>query len=194
MAGVVLVCAAAVPQVRAQQPSGNAVVVAAKAPGKGAVGASVQKVATVTSIDKASRNVTLQMPDGRVARMVAGPEVRNFDGIAVGDRVLATYTEAVALELTKQGDGIRERSESAQAVRAPEGGKPGAAIQSKVVVIADVVGADPRTRMVTLRGPERTVDLHVPDAKQFGNVKVGDQVRAVFTETLVVDLRPAPKR
>ena len=194
MIGVALLCSVVASQARAQQPFNDAVVVAAKAPGQGAVGAAVQKVATVTSVDKANRTVTLQMPDGRVTRMVVGPAVRNFDAVSVGDQVLATYAEAVALELKKQGDGIRERAESTQTVRAPEGGKPGAAIQNKVVVIADVVGADPRTRMVTLRGPDRTVDLHVPDATQFDSVKVGDQVRAVFTETLIVDVQPAPKR
>lgn len=177
---------------QAAAPRDAAVVAAGSAPGKGAAGAAVQKVATVESIDPASRTVVLKTHDGRLTRMVAGPEVRNFDRIAVGDRVVTTFVEAVSLQLRKGGDGIRERSESEQSARAPEGAKPGAVVQHRVKVVADVVAANPRTRVLTLRGPERTIELRVPDAKQFASVKVGDQVEATFTEALMVNVVPAP--
>lgn len=177
----------------AQAPAAKdaAVVAAGAAPGRGAAGAAVQKVATVESVDKASRAVVLKTDDGRLTRVVAGPEVRNFDRIAVGDRVVTTYVEAVSLQLRKGGDGIRERAESEQAARAPDGGKPGAVVQHRVRVVADVIAANPRTRVLTLRGPERTVELRVPDAKQFASVKVGDQVEVLFTEALMVNVVPA---
>lgn len=188
---VVAIALPAFASAQSPAPKDATVVAAGSAPGKGAAGAAVQKVATVESIDKATRAVVLKTDDGRLTRVVAGPEVRNFDRIAVGDRVVTTFVEAVSLQLRKGGDGIRERAESEQAARAADGAKPGGVVQHRVRVVADVIAANPRTRVLTLRGPERTVELRVPDAKQFASVKVGDQVEAVFTEALMVTVVPA---
>jgi hypothetical protein len=67
-------------------------------------------------------------------------------------------------------------------------------VQHRVTVVADVIAANPRTRVLTLRGPDRTIDLRVPDANQFTRVQVGDQVEATFTEALIIAVRPAQKR
>jgi hypothetical protein len=193
--GIALCAASFVAPAGAQQPPRDAAVVTAgKAPGKGAVGAAVQKVATVEAIDRESRTVTLKTPEGRVTRMVVGPDVRNLDQVSVGDLVVTTYVEAVSLTLKKGGDGIRERAESTRSASAPDGSKPGGAVQHRVTVVADVIAANPRTRVLTLRGPDRTIDLRVPDANQFTRVQVGDQVEATFTEALIIAVRPAPKR
>ena len=44
---------------------------------------------------------------------------------------------------------------------------------------------------VTLRGPERTIDLRVRDPNQFKLVKVGDQVQATFTHAVAISVEPA---
>ena len=177
----------------AQQPAQAAAVVAS-APGKGAVGTIVTSSAAVTAIDKATRAVTLKGPQGNSFRVVAGPEVRNFDQIKVGDELVVTRAEALSLELKKGGTAMRERAESSDAARAPAGGKPGAAASRTVTVLADVVAVNPRTQTLTLRGPEQTVDLRVPDKKQFRMVKVGDQVQARYTEALALSMEPAPAK
>ncbi|MGA8891012.1 MAG: hypothetical protein WB493_05550 [Anaeromyxobacteraceae bacterium] len=55
---------------------------------------------TVAAIDAKRRVVTLQAPTGRVYKVKAGPGVK-LDRLAVGDRLLATYTESVAIRLEK---------------------------------------------------------------------------------------------
>jgi hypothetical protein len=40
--------------------------------------------------------------------------------------------------------------------------------------------------MVTLRGPERTVDLKVRDPAQFALIAKGDQVQVTYAEALAV--------
>jgi hypothetical protein len=187
------VAATAVPAI-AQQAGTDAVVVAAKAPGKGAVAAAVTASATVTAVDRDKRLVTLKDTQGQVVVVVAGPEVRNFDQIKVGDQVVVSHLEAVSLELKKGGDGIREKTESTNTDRAAPGAKPGAMAVHRVTVVADVVAVNARTQTLTLRGPERTVLLRVPDAKQFKAVKVGDQVTATFTEAVAIAVEPAPKK
>jgi hypothetical protein len=125
-------------------------------------------------LDAATRAVTLRGPRGNEFRVVAGPEVCNFDQIKVGDQLVVTYAEALTLELKKGGGAARERVESDNAARAKAGGKPGAAAARTVTVTADVVAVDSRTQTVTLKGPQQTVDLRVPDKKQFQGIKVGD--------------------
>jgi hypothetical protein len=188
--GLAMIAAA---PVLAQQPSAEVGTLAAKGPGM-AAGAQVSTVsAKVVALDKDKRLVTLLGPLGNRFRVVAGNEVRNFDQIRVGDELVVTHAEALTLELKKGGDGIRERAERVETARTPEGAKPGGAVAHTVTVVADVIAANPRTQVLTLRGAEHTVELRVPDAKQFRAVKVGDQVEAVFTEALVVAVQPAPK-
>jgi hypothetical protein len=79
-------------------------------------------------------------------------------------------------------------SESSE--RAAPGQRPGVEAVRRVTVVANVLALDPATQTVTLRGPERIVDLRVRDPEQFGLVEVGDQVRAEFTEALAVSMEP----
>lgn len=194
-AGAMLVAAAlVVAPAFAQQPSAGAAAAVATAPGKGAAASVVTVSAAVTAIDKDNRVVTLKGPQGNLFRVVAGPEVRNFDQIKVGDEVVVRHMEALSLELKKGGAGIRERVESESAARAPAGGKPGAAAARRVTVVADVVAVNARAQTVTLRGPEHTVDLRVRDPNQLKLVKVGDQVQATFTDAVAISVEPAPSR
>lgn len=192
---VVLVAAvvAAAP-VLAQQPSAGAATVAATAPGKGEIASVVTVSAKVEAIDKANRVATLRGPRGNRFRIVAGPEVRNFDQVKVGDEVVVRHYEAVSLELKKGGAGIRERDERAAAARAPKGDRPGVAMAEQMTVVADVVAVNRRSQTITLRGPEHTVDLHVRDPEQFKRVQVGDQVQATFTEAVAISVEPAKNK
>jgi len=62
--------------------------------------AGVQGTVTVTAIDGAKRLVSLQGPGGNVYQVKAGPKVQ-LEKLKVGDRILATYVEAVAIKLEK---------------------------------------------------------------------------------------------
>ena len=62
---------------------------------------SVQLSATVESIDKATREVTLKGPNGKTRTVKAGDEVKNFDSLKEGDQVVATVTEALAIGVSK---------------------------------------------------------------------------------------------
>ena len=179
---------------QAQTQSG-AMAVAASAPGKVVVGDAVRLVATVQAVDKAARLVTLKSAGGDVRVVQAGPEVKNFDQIKVGDELVVRYMQALSLELKKGGaGGIREKVEDEGAVAAKPGEKPGAAAARTIRVMADVIAVDAKAQTIRLRGPERTVDLKVPDPAQFKLVKVGDQVEAKFVEAVAVAMEASPKK
>jgi hypothetical protein len=174
-----------------QPLNADATALFATAPGRGEAASAVTATATVAAIDRSERIVTFEGRDGGLFQVVAGPEIRNFDQIEVGDELRVTHLEHISLELMKGGTGIRSRVVSESADRAAPGQQPAADAVRRVVVIANVLALDPVTQTVTLRGPERIVDLRVRDPEQFGLVEVGDQVRAEFNTALAISMEPA---
>jgi len=162
-------------------------------PGRVAAAQAVKVSVVVTAIDPATRGLTLKTADGKTFDVVAGPEVRNFDQIKLNDRVVAQYIRALTLELRK-GGGVRQGSESADAVRTPKGDKPGAAVGGRITVVADVVDVNQKNKTISLRGPKgNVVVLDVQNPDHFKVVKKGDQVEADYAEALAVSVEPAPK-
>jgi Cu/Ag efflux protein CusF len=175
----------------AQTPAApSAVGVAATVPGKAGVAEAIKLEATVAAIDKATRAVTLKGPKGNEFSVVAGPEVKNFDQLKVGDLVTLEYVEALSLQLKKGGGAPVARTEKAGAAAAKPGDKPGAAAGRQVTVVADVVDVSAEKKMVTLKGPQRTVELKVNDPEQLKLIKKGDQVEATFTEAMAIVVTP----
>ena len=64
---------------------------------------AVDVTATISALDAAKREITLKGPDGKEVTMVAGPEVKNYNQLKVGDKVDIQYVEALVLELKKGG-------------------------------------------------------------------------------------------
>jgi len=189
--GAALVGAACLPALAQQKPDAKAAAMVASAPGTGTVASAVSVSARVEAIDKAQRQLTLKGPKGNVQTVTAGPEVRNFDQIKVGDMVVARYVEALTLTLKKDGKELRGTAETQDAARSKAGEKPAGVVGRQVEVTADVIAADAKTQTLTLKGPKQTVELRVPDPAQFKLVKVGDQIQAVYTEALALSVETA---
>lgn len=171
-------------------------VVVASQPGAAGVAQTVEFSASITAIDKASRKITLKGPKGDQVDVVAGPEVKNFDQLKVGDTVQAKYLESLVLELKKGGGLPVAKTEKAGAVSAKPGEKPAAVGGRQVKVVGNVTKVDAATQTVTVKGPERTVDLKVRNPEQFKLIAVGDQIEATYTEALAVAVtaaKPADK-
>jgi len=170
------------------QSSGTAVT---RAPGKVSMSQAMEGSATIAAIDKASRTITLKRTKGDEVKVVAGPEVKNFDQLKVGDVVNVTYLESLALEL-KKGGGLKvEKTEKAGVVGAQPGATPAGAAGRQVTVVGDVIKLDAATQTITVKGPERTVELKARDPEQFKLIAVGDQIQATYTEALAVSVTPA---
>jgi hypothetical protein len=69
--------------------------------------AGVQGTVTVTAIEASARLVSFQEPGGNVYQVKAGPTVQ-LEKLKVGDRLLATYVETVAVNLLKVAPTIRK--------------------------------------------------------------------------------------
>jgi hypothetical protein len=174
----------------AQQPAAQAAVVAASAPGKVVLAGTVKVTGTVEALDAAQRQVTVKGPKGQLATLTAGPEVRNFDQIKVGDKVVVQYAQALTMTLKKDGKELRSSTDTTGGARSAAGEKPAGMAARQVEITADVTALNAKTQTVTLRGPKQTVELKVPDAGQFKMIKVGDQIQAVYTEAVALSVAP----
>ena len=171
------------------QNAPQAAAIAATAPGQAAAAEGIQLQGKIKSIDKKNRSVVIVGAQGNEISMTLGEEARNFNQLHVGDLVTLTYVQALALELRKVENKVKsERIESEEAVRAKLGEKPAGAIKRSIRVIADVVAVNPKAKTVTLRGPKQTVELAIEDPAQFKEIKVGDQVEALYTEAVALEV------
>jgi hypothetical protein len=194
MLGAALAAAISLPAMAQQKSEAKAAALVASAPGTGTIAAAVSVTARVEAIDAAQRTVTLKGPKGNLKTMAVGPDVRNFDQIKVGDMVVARYVESLTLTLKKDGKELRSMGEAMDGARAKPGEKPAGIVGRQVEVTADVIAVNAKMRTITLKGPKQTVELKVPDRKQFKLVKVGDQIQAVYTEALALSVEPAMKK
>ena len=185
-AAACLVAAALVAPALAQQGA----VVAGKAPGMAGIAQTVNVQAKITKIDHKTREVTLKGPQGNEVTIQAGPEVKNFAQLKVGETVDVQYVESLVLELKKGGGMPVERTEEKAMTSAKPGETPGAAGGRRVTVVGDVVNVDSAAKMVTVKGPKRTVDLHVEDPEQLKMIAKGDQVQATYTEAAAISVMP----
>jgi len=150
----------------------------------------------VTKIDAATRTVTLKNQDGETS-IVAGPEVKNFAEIKVGDRFDVVYEMAIAVELVKvKNPGAVGEQVSTSTVTAPQGDKPGMITTNTVTATANVEAIDAAKSIVSLKGPQGNIfKVKVKNADLLKDIAVNDQVKVVYTEAIAaVVSAPAAKK
>src|SRR5262245_59036511 len=192
-AGMVIVHAMAVsaeaPRV-AQAASGEkAADSKAKMPGEGVVGAVTVR-GTISAIDAEKGTVTLKGPKGRTLTLEVKDKSK-FDVIKVGDPVVATYVEAVAIQVAKSGAPAVSTQESR--VTSKPGETPAGAIGRQITVTAPIVSIDNKAHTVTIKGPDgATETIKVKRPENLQKVKPGDLVDITYTQALAVSLdKPA---
>ena len=145
--------------------------------------------ARVDSIDKTTRRIVLTGPEGRSMSVVAGPDVRNFDQINVGDIVVVKHLQALAVDLIKSpgSDGIREIVQREGVMISKPGALPGAIAGRETIVIANVWAVDKKRQIVTLRGArDNLIDFKVKDPVKLAAVQVGDQIELKYVAAVAV--------
>lgn len=175
--------------VAAQEPPKTASVVE-KEKGSATIAEAVELQGVVTAIDKTRREITIKGGSGNELTIMAGPQIKNFKQIKVGDLVTLNYIAALGLELKKGGGRLRERVESDQSAAAQPGEKPAAGMSRTVKVLADVTAVNAAAGTITLHGPQRSIDLVVKDKELLKDVRVGDQIAATYEEAMVIAVTP----
>ena len=155
--------------------------------------ADVKVTGEVTDVDRANRLLAVKGPNGGINVYSVGPEIKRFDEIKVGDRIVVEYTAAVAVALRKGGEDIREKVEAESGAIAPPSSPPGATAMRRTTIVANVEKVDRTKSIATLRGPKgRVADVKVEDPAVLKEIKTGDKVVAVIYESAAISVRPAP--
>ena len=147
------------------------------------------ETATVEAIEAESRTITLKKPDGTFVTIVAGPDIKRFAEVKVGDKVNARYYENVIVRLKQPGE-----PEEASAVKATTGSEqvlPGGTRAKQMTITATIAAIDMNTPSVTFTGPNGwKYTSKVLDTEALAKVKVGDKVDIVWTQAMLVSLEP----
>lgn len=159
-------------------------------PGKAAATRTIDVTARIVSIDATTRDITLKGPKGNYVVVTAGPEVKNFDQLKLGDQVQVQFTATLFLQLIHGASMAVTRSEQAGTMGAMPGAQPGGVAGRRITVVADVVAVDREKQTVTLQGPQHRVEVKVANPDQFRRIKQGDQVYASYTQALAMKVEP----
>lgn len=155
----------------------------------------ITMTATVQAVDLRQRLVTLKPKGGKPFTIQVSEEVRNLPQVRVGDRVVARYTEAMAVQFSRDiSGGLTGRRETLSGDRAALGERPAGSVRNTVEIIANVLAIDQKTRKVTLQGPERSLTVRAPRDVDISRLDVGDQILLTYIEDLAIAVEPASSK
>jgi len=158
---------------------------------------TVQITASVVAVNKEKRLVGLRGTDHRTVTVEAGPSVRNFDQIRVGDQVVVSYVEAVGFALASPGSSGDVSNAGLVAGRAAPGERPAAALGRFARVVVTIDSVDPDTHTVTFTGPDgmtRAIPPRTPEGQAFASkLRRGDRVEVTYEEAVAISVEPAKR-
>src|SRR5829696_6203813 len=152
---------------------------------------SVSATATIQAIDSTTRALTIRDETGVEDTYIAGPEVKRFEELKVGDTVKMTYYESVVLQARKAGAAATGTTGAPAAgtdaaITRGKGALPGvtAAMQDKMTVTVKAIDAS--VPSITVTTPDgRTVTRKVDDKKNIEGLSAGDQIDITYTRALL---------
>ncbi len=157
-------------------------------PGKGVLIEQGAKItATVISVDREDRSITIKDPDGNIHEVELTDDVKNFAEISPGDRIVTEIYTGLLMTLAKPGEEFTDKTASQVAVSEP-GQKPQIVNVEMVETLAQISAINRETREVTVTGPRgKSVTLAVPEnIEGFEKLKVGDNVNARYIEAFAI--------
>jgi Cu/Ag efflux protein CusF len=150
---------------------------------------SIEMTATIEAIDHAGRMITLKDKDGDVETIYAGPEVKRFDELKVGDTVTMRYYESLAYLVRKPGQPGAAPAAGAKLTRGT-GAKPSATMSKQETATVTIKAIDLNVPSVTVLTEDgRTASFRVDDKKHMEGVAVGDKVEITYTRAFVVSVK-----
>jgi len=161
-------------------------------PGKVVGSRSAKITATVTAIDAAKREITLEAAKGKPRSFHVGPDVKNLDQVKVGDRVVVEFMQGLMMQMQKPGAAPMEPKAAVAAERAEPGEKPGGAMAATIQATVTITAIDTKNRIVVFQGPEGGLyQVKAGPKVHLDKVKVGDQLDATYTEAVALRVEPA---
>jgi Cu/Ag efflux protein CusF len=148
----------------------------------------------IVAIDRANRVITLKAKDGSIESVFAGPDVKRFDELKVGDTVTVRYQESVVVQVRKPGDPPPASRGGDTTVTRNTGPTPGATLSRQMTAIVTIHAIDLGVPSVTIKAEDGAVSsFKVEDKKSLEGFKVGDKVQITYTQAYAVSVEPGKK-
>jgi hypothetical protein len=152
----------------------------------------IAETAEVVAIDPPTRSITVRGDDGIMVRIKAGDAVRNYDQIAVGDKLKVVYRDSLTATLRPAGDAATPVQAAAVAGRAEAGAKPGAGVGVMITVRVKIESIDHEHEIVVFSlasGSLLARRVVTDEGRAFvKELKVGDTVQLDYAEALAVSI------
>jgi Cu/Ag efflux protein CusF len=146
--------------------------------------------ATVESIEKSTREVTIKDDKGLYHTIEVPKDNTRFDAIKVGDKVTARYYDNVVLRVKAPGE--KDADSSTAGLTQSATAKPGGTVATQRTITATITEIDQKVPSITFTGPHNwKYSSRVEDKAALSKVKVGDKVDIVWTEAVMISLDPA---
>jgi Cu/Ag efflux protein CusF len=150
----------------------------------------IELTAEITAIDHEARMITLEDEDGNAESIYAGPEVKRFSELKVGDKVTFRYYESMVSQIRKAGAAAPPRGTGAPTLVRGTGAKPSGTVSQQLSATVTIKAIDPALPSVTVTLEDgRTMSFKVEDKKNLEGVKVGDKVDITYTAAVMITVK-----
>jgi Cu/Ag efflux protein CusF len=147
--------------------------------------------ATIESIERKTRVVTLKEENGEYSEVSVPVEVKRFDTLQVGDKITANYYENIVLRLKLPGE--KSTDTDTTAITPGTGAKAGATAATQRTITATITAIDPTIPSISFSGPNGwKYSSRVEDKAALAKVKVGDRLDITWTLAVLISAE-APK-
>lgn len=146
--------------------------------------------ATVTNIDRNNNQMTLKGDEGNVFTVTLDKKV-DLSKIDNGDKVNVEMYRSLATDFHEPTQQERESPLviTDQTIESPEGTEPAEGNLKQIRAVVQVMEIDEDDQTVTVMGPQgNEFELFVSDPSLLENVKEGDSMTVIYSESLVVSV------
>lgn len=155
-------------------------------------GETVTVTAVIEAIDSTNRLIALKDDKGVTETIVAGPEVKRFDDLKVGDKVTFRYYESVVYAI--QPPGAKPPAPATSGMVRNVGPRPGGTMSEQLTAVVTILAIDLKIPSVTIKTADgSTMSFKIEDKKNMEGVKVGDKVQITYTRALAISVE-TPKK
>ncbi len=147
------------------------------------------ETATVEAIEASTRTITLKKSDGTFVTTWAGPEIKRFEEIKIGDKVNARYYENVVVRLKQPGEPDADTKTKPMTTTYSDLLLPGGTAAKQRTITATIAAIDMKVPSISFTGPNGwKYTSKVQDKEALAKVKVGDKVDIVWTEAVLLSV------
>lgn len=136
----------------------------------------------IESVDRQMRTITIKDKEGRISMLRAAAQMRNFDDLAKGAKVVVRYSEAVLVSIGRTGAPPQAQT-STNAGAAPDGAPSSMRGVKQAQTMATITEIDPQDNAIRLAAPNgEELRMRVRDKVDMSGLQKGDEVTVSYIE------------